>query len=126
MAWARDPAPRPSGGLFLAVGPDGSAAADRTPRRLAQLGVSSDDAECAVVVIERALAAEGPLTRLELAERMASKGIPTQGQATPQRRPLVKAKLMGLGHRKIDHRHDLRGKRHPAASRQRNCIPSRK
>jgi hypothetical protein len=52
-------------------------------RRLGQEGVSPADAERAVVVIERALAAEGSLTRPELAERLAAQGIPTARQATP-------------------------------------------
>jgi DNA glycosylase AlkZ-like len=52
-------------------------------RRLGQLGVSEDDAERAVAIVERALAEEGPLTRPELAERIAAHGIPTEGQATP-------------------------------------------
>jgi hypothetical protein len=52
-------------------------------RRLAQEGVSVDESERAVAVVERALVAEGPLTRAELATRMASQGIRTEGQATP-------------------------------------------
>ena len=52
-------------------------------RRLRQLGVTEDDAERAVAIVERALADEGPLTRPELAERIAAQGIPTEGQATP-------------------------------------------
>jgi hypothetical protein len=52
-------------------------------RRLGQEGVSPDDAEHAVRVIERALADDGPLGRSELADRMAAAGIRTEGQATP-------------------------------------------
>ena len=52
-------------------------------RRLGQLGVSEADADRAVDVVERSLADEGPLTRAELAERIAAQGIRTQGQATP-------------------------------------------
>ena len=52
-------------------------------RRLRQLGVADDDAERAVAIVERALADEGPLTRPELAERIAAQRIPTEGQATP-------------------------------------------
>jgi hypothetical protein len=51
-------------------------------RRLGQLGVPPDDGERAVAVIEAALA-DGPLTRPELAERLAAHGIATEGQATP-------------------------------------------
>jgi Winged helix DNA-binding domain len=52
-------------------------------RRLGQEGVAPDDAQRAVRVIERALADAGPLTRPELAERIAAEGIRTEGQATP-------------------------------------------
>ena len=50
-------------------------------RRLAQEGVPPDDAERGVAVIERSLAAEGPLTRAQLGERIAAAGVRTQGQA---------------------------------------------
>jgi Winged helix DNA-binding domain len=52
-------------------------------RRLAEEGVSPAEAERAVGLIESALAAEGALTRAELAERLAAEGIHTEGQATP-------------------------------------------
>jgi hypothetical protein len=52
-------------------------------RRLGQLGVSPRQAERAMEIIERALAEEGPLTRPELAERIAAKRVRTEGQATP-------------------------------------------
>jgi hypothetical protein len=61
-------------------------------RRLAQEGVSPGDADRAVTVVERALAAEGPLTRRELAERLAAAGIRAEGQATPH--------LLGLAARR--------------------------
>ena len=63
-------------------------------RRLRQEGVSPDDAERAVAAVERALADEGPLTRPELAERMAAHGIRTAGQATPHL--LMLAALRGV------------------------------
>jgi hypothetical protein len=50
-------------------------------RRLAQEGVSADASERAVAVIERALAADGPLTRVQLRERIERAGIRTEGQA---------------------------------------------
>jgi hypothetical protein len=50
-------------------------------RRLAQEGVPPDDAERGVAAIERALVAEGPLTRAQLAERIAAAGVRTEGQA---------------------------------------------
>jgi hypothetical protein len=49
---------------------------------LRQEGVSEEDAERAVSVIEAALGKEGPLSRPELVERLAAQGIPTAGQAT--------------------------------------------
>lgn len=50
-------------------------------RRLRQEGVSPEAAERGVETIERALADEGPLTRLPLRERLDRAGVPTQGQA---------------------------------------------
>jgi Winged helix DNA-binding domain len=63
-------------------------------RRLGQEGVPLDAAERAVAVIERALADEGPLTRPELAERVAARGTRTEGQATPHL--LMLAALRGI------------------------------
>jgi winged helix DNA-binding protein len=50
-------------------------------RRLSQEGFTPAQAERGVVTIERALAAEGPLTRPQLRERLESAGVPTEGQA---------------------------------------------
>jgi uncharacterized protein YcaQ len=50
-------------------------------RRLAQEGVTPDAAERGVDVIVRALAAEGPLTRAQLCERLDTAGVRTEGQA---------------------------------------------
>ncbi len=50
-------------------------------RRLRQEGVSEADAERALATIERALAGEGPLTRVELRERLEAADVPTDGQA---------------------------------------------
>jgi hypothetical protein len=63
-------------------------------RRLAQEGVSADDAERAVGIVGRALAYDGPLTRSQLAERIAAEGIRTEGQATPHL--LMLAALRGV------------------------------
>ena len=63
-------------------------------RRLAQEGVPAADAERAVAVIERAVTAEGPLTRAQLAERIAAAGVRTQGQAIVHL--LALASLRGL------------------------------
>jgi hypothetical protein len=63
-------------------------------RRLAQEGVAPDDAERAVGIVERALADDGPLTRPQLAERIAAEGIRTEGQATPHL--LMLAALRGI------------------------------
>lgn len=50
-------------------------------RRLAQEGVSPDAADRGVGAIERALGDEGPLTRKQLAQRIAAANMPTAGQA---------------------------------------------
>ncbi len=50
-------------------------------RRLAQEGVTPNAAERGVAAIERSLAAEGPLTRGQLRERIAAAGVRTAGQA---------------------------------------------
>jgi hypothetical protein len=50
-------------------------------RRLAQEGVPPDDAVKAVGVVRAALAADGPLTRAQLRERVAATGVRTEGQA---------------------------------------------
>ncbi len=49
-------------------------------RRLSQEGVSERDAERAMEAVERTLAEEGPLSGKGLRERLASAGVPTQGQ----------------------------------------------
>jgi len=63
-------------------------------RRLAQEGVSADDAEKAVQLIDAALAADGPLTRAELGDVIAAAGIRTQGQALVH--TLARASIRGL------------------------------
>lgn len=50
-------------------------------RRLAQEGVSPDAAARGVRAVERALTAEGPLTRSALRERIAAAGVRVEGQA---------------------------------------------
>ena len=50
-------------------------------RRLAQEGVPPGDAERAVTTVRDALAADGPLTRSRLRERVAAAGVRTEGQA---------------------------------------------
>ncbi|HEX5762401.1 MAG TPA: winged helix DNA-binding domain-containing protein [Solirubrobacterales bacterium] len=50
-------------------------------RRLRQEGVAPEEGERAVATIERALADEGPLTRLDLKDRLQSAGVATGGQA---------------------------------------------
>jgi DNA glycosylase AlkZ-like len=52
-----------------------------TARRLGQEGVSPIAAERGVGVIERALAAEGPLDRGRLRDRVTAAGVRTEGQA---------------------------------------------
>jgi hypothetical protein len=63
-------------------------------RRLGQEGVAPGEADRAVGVIERALAADGPLTRAQLAARLAAAGLQTEGQATPHL--LMLAGLRGI------------------------------
>lgn len=63
-------------------------------RRLAQEGVDPAAADRGVGVIERSLASEGPLTREQLADRIAAAGVRTQGQALVHL--LVLASLRGL------------------------------
>jgi Winged helix DNA-binding domain len=74
-------------------------------RRLAQEGVRPDAADRGVAVVERSLAEEGPLTRDQLAERIAAAGIRTEGQALIHL--LVLASLRGIAVRGpiIDGRH---------------------
>jgi hypothetical protein len=50
-------------------------------RRLAQEGVRATAAERGVAAIERALADEGPLTRVQLRDRIGAAGVPNAGQA---------------------------------------------
>jgi Winged helix DNA-binding domain len=50
-------------------------------RRLAQEGVPPTDAERAVATVRAALAADGPLTRSQLRERVAAIGVRTEAQA---------------------------------------------
>jgi hypothetical protein len=50
-------------------------------RRLAQEGIQPDEADRGVAVIERALRADGPLTRPQLGQRLSGAGVRTTGQA---------------------------------------------
>jgi hypothetical protein len=68
--------------------------ATASARRLAQEGVSPDAAQIAVTVIERALASEGPLTRVQLRDRIAAAGVRTEGQALIH--VLILATLRGI------------------------------
>jgi len=56
--------------------------------------VPSADADRGVAVIERSLAAEGPLTRAQLRDRIAAAGVRTEGQAIVH--VLMLASLRGL------------------------------
>jgi hypothetical protein len=66
---------------LLALTAPGREAAAR--RRLDQLGLTPAATDRAVAVVGAALAADGPLSRAELRERLAARGLPTAGQATP-------------------------------------------
>jgi hypothetical protein len=79
-------------GWLLALTAAPRMAANR--RRLGQEGVSPGEADRAVGVIERALAADGPLTRAQLAARLSAAGVRTEGQATPHL--LMLAALRGI------------------------------
>jgi hypothetical protein len=74
-------------------------------RRLHQEGVSPDDGERGVDVISRALAADGPLSREQLGERLATAGVPTKGQALIQL--LLLASIRGVVVRgpMVEHQH---------------------
>jgi hypothetical protein len=63
-------------------------------RRLAQEGVTPGAADRGVEVIARALAAEGPLTRVQLRQRIDAAGVRTEGQALVHL--LLLASLRGL------------------------------
>jgi hypothetical protein len=65
-----------------------------TGRRLAQEGVPPQDAERGVAAVQAALAADGPLTRSALRERVAAAGVRTEGQALVH--ILVLASIRGL------------------------------
>jgi hypothetical protein len=62
--------------------------------RLAQLGVSADDAEAAVRLIDAALAAEGPMPRPQLAERVSAAGLRSVGRGMPHL--LLEASMRGM------------------------------
>ena len=62
--------------------------------RLRGLGVGAHDEELGVTVVVDALGAEGPLTRLQLRDRLDAAGVPTAGQALVH--VLAAASLRGL------------------------------
>jgi hypothetical protein len=66
---------------LLALTAPGREAAAR--RRLHQLGLTPGATDRAVATIAAALAEEGPLPRAALRDRLAARGLPTEGQATP-------------------------------------------
>jgi winged helix DNA-binding protein len=68
-------------GWLLALTAPTRAATSR--RRLAQEGVSPDEADRAVGLVERFLADDGPQTRAELGDRLARRRVRTDGQALP-------------------------------------------
>ena len=63
-------------------------------RRLAQEGVEPAALERGIAVVERALVADGPLTRGDLRERLDRAGVRTAGQALPH--VLGRTALLGL------------------------------
>ncbi|MFI5027429.1 MAG: winged helix DNA-binding domain-containing protein [Solirubrobacterales bacterium] len=54
---------------------------NESARRLGVEGISASEGERALATIERALADSGPQTRAQLRERLAAKGLPSEGQA---------------------------------------------
>ena len=52
-------------------------------RRLAQEGLSADQAERALQMMERMLTDHGPMTRVEIAEELARRSVRAEGQAFP-------------------------------------------
>jgi hypothetical protein len=96
---------------LLALTAPGRMAANR--RRLGQEGVPPGDADRAVAEIERALGADGPLTRAQLAERVAGVGVRSEGQAMPHLLMLavLRGVAVGTGDQAFAHRHDWLGKR---------------
>jgi len=73
-------------------------------RRLDQEGVPPQDAQRAVAAVERALTAEGPLTRSQLRERIAATGVRADGQALVH--VLMLASLQGIAVRGPMIRHE--------------------
>jgi hypothetical protein len=71
-------------------------------RRLGQEGVSEDDADRAVAIVEAALGDDGPLSRAELGERIAARGIRTEGQALPHLlfRAALRGRIVAVGERR--------------------------
>jgi hypothetical protein len=74
-------------------------------RRLAQEGVPPGDADRAVAVIEAALAADGPLTRAQLGDRITAAGVRGAGQAlvhilllASRRSHIVRGPVTGADH----------------------------
>ncbi len=63
-------------------------------RILARFGVSADAADRGVGLVERALAADGPLTRTQLAQRLHASGLPAEGGVAQH--VLMLANLRGL------------------------------
>src|ERR1700755_11119 len=70
LAEPRYPAPGPLRGLLVAASADHPAAVHLELRLLAQEGVPAQDAERAMATVQAALAADGPLTRSQLRERV--------------------------------------------------------
>jgi Winged helix DNA-binding domain len=62
--------------------------------RLAQLGVTPGDTQAAVSLIDEALAADGPLTRAQLTQRVSAAGLASAGRGMPHL--LLEASLRGM------------------------------
>ncbi len=87
---------------------DRAATPDRQHARLSQEGVTTAAADRGVAVIAKSLAEHGPLTRLQLRDRMRAAGVRTEGQA------LVHI-LALASHRGLVVRGPMAGKQHAVA-----------
>ena len=89
-------------------------------RRMSQIGLTASDADKGVAVVEEALAARGPLTRIELGEVIAAAGLPSDDN-TPMhvialasmRGAAVRGPMVGAQHAYV-HVRDWLGKPPPA------------
>ena len=73
----------PSGDLRWMLRLLGAAMDRKGLTRRRDLGIAPDQRDAAVEAIGEMTGAEGPLTRAQIRERLAQRGLPSEGQATP-------------------------------------------